>query len=65
MTECSLSDPDGREAPTFPLRARLRVPNILVLRGDDVRVASGGYSVGNLNLALGGVIVANSWFVGQ
>jgi translocation and assembly module TamB len=38
--------------------AHLRVPNNLVLRGDDVRVTSGGYSVGNLNLTVGGDIRA-------
>ncbi len=40
------------------LDARLRVPNNLVLRGDDVRPAAGGYSVGNLNLTVGGEIRA-------
>ena len=40
------------------LDARLRVPNNLVLRGDDVKPAAGGYSVGNLNLTVGGEIHA-------
>ncbi len=40
------------------LDAHLRVPNNLVLRGDDVRAAAGGYSVGNLNLTVGGDIRA-------
>jgi autotransporter translocation and assembly factor TamB len=34
------------------------VPNNLVLRGDDVKPAAGGYSVGNLNLTVGGEIRA-------
>jgi translocation and assembly module TamB len=34
------------------------VPNNLVLRGDDVRATAGGYSVGNLNLTIGGDIHA-------
>jgi autotransporter translocation and assembly factor TamB len=37
--------------------AHLRVPNNLVLRGDDVK-AAGGLSVGNLNLTIGGDIRA-------
>ena len=40
------------------LDAHLHVPNNLVLRGDDVRATSGGYSVGNLNLTIGGDIRA-------
>jgi translocation and assembly module TamB len=40
------------------LDAHLRVPNNLVLRGDDVRATAGGYSVGNLNLTIGGDIRA-------
>jgi hypothetical protein len=38
--------------------AHLRVPNNLVLRGDDVKAAAGGFSVGNLNLTVGGDIRA-------
>ncbi len=38
--------------------AHLRVPNNLVLRGDDVKAAEGGFSVGNLNLTVGGDIRA-------
>jgi autotransporter translocation and assembly factor TamB len=40
------------------LDAHLRVPNNLVLRGDDVRPTAGGYSVGDLNLTVGGDIRA-------
>ena len=38
--------------------AHLRIPNNLVLRGDDVKAAEGGFSVGNLNLTVGGDIRA-------
>jgi translocation and assembly module TamB len=40
------------------LDARLRIPNNLVLRGDDVKTSEGGLSVGNLNLTVGGDIHA-------
>jgi autotransporter translocation and assembly factor TamB len=44
------------DAATFD--AHLHVPNNLVLRGDDVRATAGGYSVGDLNLTVGGDIRA-------
>jgi len=40
------------------LDAHLRIPNNLILRGEDVRTTSGGLSIGNLNLTLGGDIQA-------
>ena len=55
-------DSPSRQAPSLfdavTLDAHLRVPNNLVLRGDDVKAAAGGYSVGNLNLTVGGDIHA-------
>ena len=40
------------------LDAHLRIPNDLVLRGENVRTTSGGMSIGNLNLTIGGDIKA-------